>query len=742
LLKYAGLIVAAIVCQVGVAAAAPFTGEVLDGVSFRPIKGATIVVLDGGETVTSNARGRYRVKDAPVGKIKVDVSADGYQPRVETVKVRADGKTHAVVILVRPGVMSEIIAVTSGAPVSTTAPGKQNIAREELTRIPGTQGDALQSIKSMPGVANVDAPGAGPGLIVIRGAAPEDSKITIDGIEVPLVYHFFGLQSVLPSEFIDTIEFLPGGFEADEGRSTGGVINILTRANEAEELRGFAELSFINFAGFLQGPVSRKRKMYFSLGLRRSAIDLLLPQVVPDTVSFTTAPQYYDAQARFDWRPNERHRLSTLAMFSYDLLKLLNDNVSPNEPLLSGRIENRTSFSRLIGTWQYTGPKLQSRFVTAAGTQGILVRLGENNFGDADVWRIEAREDARYKLHSKLQLRFGGEARLARGHMKAHFPLPPAEGTGGVPNLSSQPVIELDDPINNQLYAAYVMADVKPFKDTTITPGLRLDHFQRFAATALMPRLSFRQRINKNWKLRAALGAYTRPLERNEALATHLEPEEATQYVLGADYKIARGVRASFSTFYTDRRKLVVFEPNMQDALSSYANLGYGRAFGAEGLVRVKRNNLFGWVSYTLSRSDRVDGPTRERRLFDFDQTHNFLIVGSYTLGAWQFGGRWQYSTGNPLTPVLGGIYVSDRDVHIPVLGALNSDRIDAAHQLDFRIDRTWTFRTWKLSAYLDVTNVYLNPKTLGFSYNFNYSQREPIEELPILPALGIRGSF
>ncbi len=726
------------------ASAAPFSGRVLDGQTFRPIKGATIKLVGSDTSAISDRRGRYRIADAPVGTIEVEVTAEGYQVRLEQVRVKANGKTTAVFILVPPGVHSEIIEVSSGAPVSTTAPGKQNIAREEITRIPGTQGDALQSIKSLPGVANVDAPGAGPGLIVIRGAAPEDSKITIDGIEVPLVYHFFGLQSVLPSEFIETIEFLPGGFEADEGRSTGGVINILTRANEVEELQGFAELSFINFAGFIQGPLSKKRNMHFALGLRRSAIDLILPHVVPDTVSFTTAPQYYDAQARFDWRPTPRHRLSSLGMFSYDLVKLLNSNVSPNEPLLNGRIENRTTFTRLINTWQYTGPRFQSRLVSAAGTQNLFVQLGSNNFGDADVWRIEAREDARYKLHKRLELRFGGEARLARGTFKANFPLPPAEGTGGVPNLSSQPIIEVEDRINNKLYAAYVMADIKPLNGTTITPGIRLDHYQRFDATAVMPRITVRHRLSDQWKLRAAMGTYTRPLERNEALATFLEPEEASQYVLGAEYKIARGLRASFSTFYTDRRKLVVFDADLgvDDPVRSYVNRGFGRAFGVEGLVRVKRRNLFGWVSYTLSRSDRVDGPMNTRRLFDFDQTHNLIVVGSYTWGNWQLGGRWQYSTGNPLTPVLGGIYQSDLDIHVPVLGELNSDRVDAAHQLDLRLDRTWKFRTWKLSAYLDITNVYLNPRTLGFSYNFNYSERQAIEELPILPALGVRGSF
>ena len=50
--------------------------------------------------------------------------------------------------------------------------------------------------------------------------------------------------------------------------------------------------------------------------------------------------------------------------------------------------------------------------------------------------------------------------------------------------------------------------------------------------------------------------------------------------------------------------------------------------------------------------------------------------------------------------------------------------------------------QTWKLSAYVDVTNVYAHARVLGYSYNYDYSERTPIEDLPIVPAIGVRGSF
>ena len=47
-----------------------------------------------------------------------------------------------------------------------------------------------------------------------------------------------------------------------------------------------------------------------------------------------------------------------------------------------------------------------------------------------------------------------------------------------------------------------------------------------------------------------------------------------------------------------------------------------------------------------------------------------------------------------------------------------------------------------QLSAYLDVQNVYNSQNTEAIQYNFNYTARQYITGLPILPSIGIRGEF
>ena len=87
-------------------------------------------------------------------------------------------------------------------------------------------------------------------------------------------------------------------------------------------------------------------------------------------------------------------------------------------------------------------------------------------------------------------------------------------------------------------------------------------------------------------------------------------------------------------------------------------------------------------------------------------------------------------------------MFDSDRNQYDPMYGAVNSQRDPSPNQLDLRVDHYWQFPTWKLSAYLDVSNVYMNAPIQGWQYNENYTTRTAITGIPILPSLGVRGEF
>src|SRR5205814_2176872 len=123
-----------------------------------------------------------------------------------------------------------------------------------------------------------------------------------------------------------------------------------------------------------------------------------------------------------------------------------------------------------------------------------------------------------------------------------------------------------------------------------------------------------------------------------------------------------------------------------------------GRVYGGQFFVRQDLwMGLFGWITYTISRSERADHPDDPYRIFQYDQTHILTLVASYQFGrGYQAGARFRYVTGNPVTPVATAYFDANQDGYVPVQGKLYSARLADFHQLDVRFDKAWTFNRWK----------------------------------------------
>ncbi|HET9959078.1 MAG TPA: hypothetical protein VFQ61_31525, partial [Polyangiaceae bacterium] len=168
-----------------------------------------------------------------------------------------------------------------------------------------------------------------------------------------------------------------------------------------------------------------------------------------------------------------------------------------------------------------------------------------------------------------------------------------------------------------------------------------------------------------------------------------------------------------------------------------------------ETLLKYKPGKrFFGWVTYTLSRSVRQSRAGEPERLFEYDQTHNLTVLGSYRLGrGWEFGARFRLVSGPLATPLapppsLPAVYAADAGAYTPLEGKQFSRRLPLFHQLDVRLDKRWQFRDWRFSTYLDVRNAYSNSAIEGLAYNFDYSQETYQTGIPIIPSLGVRGEF
>jgi hypothetical protein len=155
---------------------------------------------------------------------------------------------------------------------------------------------------------------------------------------------------------------------------------------------------------------------------------------------------------------------------------------------------------------------------------------------------------------------------------------------------------------------------------------------------------------------------------------------------------------------------------------------------------------FFGWIAYTLSRSEeRRAQSTQQYRLSTFDQTHILTAVASVKLPfGFEIGARFRYVTGRPKSPLIheADLFQADSYSYAGTFGAAGSARIKDLNQLDIRIDKNFVLKDFTLDVFLDVQNVY-NAQNVEASF-FDYRLRTEFEVpgIPILPILGVRASL
>jgi hypothetical protein len=160
----------------------------------------------------------------------------------------------------------------------------------------------------------------------------------------------------------------------------------------------------------------------------------------------------------------------------------------------------------------------------------------------------------------------------------------------------------------------------------------------------------------------------------------------------------------------------VVVDNPGQDFIDRLTKPQFGRSYGFEVLLRRQaKSGVFGWVSYTLSRTERL----RDNHWapYDFDRTHLINVVAGLPLRRnWDIGLRLQYQSGKPET----------------ISSGYNDARGTGYVRFDLRVDKRAVWQKWLLDFYVDVTNIALLPEEVQVGTVIRY----------VLPTVGVRGRF
>lgn len=629
---------------------------------------------------------------------------------------------------------------SAGAPVQEVTvhgerpqPGREEMTEQEVKQLPGAFGDAFRSIEALPGVTPLVS---GLPYFLVRGAPPGNTGFFIDGIPVPALFHLGVGTAVVHPSLIDRVDFYPGGYPAQFGRFTGGILSG-ELAPVPDRAHAEANIRLFDAGGLVSTPFADGRGDVLVSG--RYGYPGPLVSLFDPNVSLS----YWDYQTRVSWRTSDHDQISAFAFGSYDSLYSRDNASEPMQELLG------IQFHRVDLRWdRQTSPTGSLRvaltlgYDRSAAGNGSVYSPGEDAIESESV---RLRAEWSEQLSPQIEARAGSDviAQPYRVALTTEAPTVPGLGFQSTTTAFTQ----VD--VNGGVYGDLAWT---PAPRVEIRPGLRVDVFTSRsstgasplgvdtgydrAAAALDPRLSARWGMTSWLSWIAAMGvvhqASNIPLPSPGLQFSQLSRglQAAYQYTAGAEVKLPLKFTATIDGFLQDYTGLADLYESCPPGEST-CNFN-GRSVGMELLVRRKlTERLTGWLSYTLSRTER-DAYSEShwiRVLSQYDRPHVVNVVLAADLGKrWRAGARLLAYSGLPYSTTTG------------IVGTPNA-REPPFFRVDLRLEKKWRALGGTMTLVIEWLNALLSKESFGTNcYGaLGGQQCQPQQIGPVtIPSIGI----
>jgi len=677
-----------------------------------------------GMAITT-AGGRFGPLELPPGCYVVVVGQAGYQREryVEDLGPRAD---RDVIYRLRPtGVPQTIVTAR------TDRDNPERILTRDDLRTAGAGRDPMAAVGGLPGV--IHAPVAGPqrsptAAPVLRGSAPEDSVLYLDGLPTPMLFHAMSSLAIVDDGLVDRVSLHPAAANPRYGDLIGGLVGIDLRSPRADRVGGYLDLGLGVSAFSVEGPITPRSRFY--VGIRRSYYDLIMTatQQGDSPLDFRTAPYFQDQQVLLETDPARWLRLSLGYLGALDGLRLSNPvEIEPG-------FETTTDLHRLQLILEMTAPSgLTNRLQPAISLWGYRFhRLQEFDTEDRHT-TFHLSDELHLPVAPWIALDAGGLLEVDKLVQRRDLPWPEPEETG--PETAIGQGYQGTERRSRTWLGGWIEAPLRPVKRLTLTPGFRIDHFAYLGKAVPQPRATIGVEPIPQLRFSLAGGRYAQAPsadELSEILGNPgLGPELGWHLNAGLWAAPVTGLRLDIQGYVKWLDELAatrldgapfsmpddwqhLWTDAGDDPTHGLANTGRGRIYGGEAFVRfdlVRRLRLSGWVGYGLSWSQRRDGDGEDWIWFEHDRRHQLsAVLQLHFPGEFCLGTRFQLQSGAPETPIESWVHWVDDGNAYPVFGAFQSARTAPYHQLDLRLDKMLRARKHTVDLYVEVLNVYATP--------------------------------
>jgi len=738
-----------------------------------PITEATVVLNKSQEYTETDEQGNAIFEDVNLPDM-LKVLSQGYSSHLSLLKKESGN----VEVYLEPiNIDGELIVVT--AERKSEKSSKTSLAAEEIIKVPGTGGDPLNVLSSLPGIVTVPngfdgPPSAG---FYVRGSGQNENSAWVNRTPIGYLYHFGGLYSTINPALLSDFNIFLGGFQVEYDDVLGGVLDVKLRAPQKNRLHQKYSIGTYESSLFLEGPIGKANGNHgFIFAARRSYIDLILsPETAISLIQnqnddkpeeekneIIKLPVFHDIQAIWEYdSPIGIFRTSYFeASDSFEAI--FNENIEL-DPQTAGDLGLTAGYRSLNFNWETSwGNSIFHSLPIVFSEDYTRLFFGTDNDGSPFFLRLKSKglfiqpEVSILGSHGHVWT-LGAQYISKQMPIESKITREPSEYDIGDNDFTTQRKFQTDSTFNlNTLapYLKYTHAWSNKFKTTL---GIRHTHTHASGDAkfdALLPRFNYDYEFYKDSWLTGAWGKYVQ-LPRASELSVdsgnpHLDYAKAEHRVLGLKLKRKNIWTYQIELFHKPMSNLVLpIDDN--EPPGNYSNEGKGEAYGVDLLIkRDIKNGMTGWLSYSYIKATRT-GKDNINRPFSGDQPHTFTLVWSQRLfrswNKWTMGIRYQWHSGLPYDPIIDKKDVISEDDSsirpIPIYPDIkNSERLPDFSQLDFRIQRKFLFNSWKMSVYLDIQNV-LNEKNIsGYDYADDIDNPKPVSNNMFLPAFGIEAEF
>ncbi len=698
------------------------SGYVKDGNTGEDLIGATVLVKELGTGNITNVYGFYSIP-IPEGTYTIQVRYVGFQLSQQQVTINAN-QTFNFDLTPDTEVLEEVV-VTSEAlnkNVTVNQMSTVNLSSKTVKKIPAVLGepDIIRSIQLLPGITSV---GDGSSGFNVRGGSADQNLILLDEGVIFNSAHLLGLYSAINPDAVKDVKIYKGGIPSRYGGRLSSVLDVRQKEGNLKEYTGEGGISLISARALYEGPIVKDKGSFMIAG-RRSYGDAILRALGGSNTAY-----FYDLNLKSNYQINDKNRVFLSGYFGRDRLDLggIFSNGWGNATgtlrwnwVISNRLF--ANFSAIYSNYDYSIDNLATGAESRISSNVITYNLksdfayylrDENNleFGLDQKWytfnpaEIEplmganispTKLDEKYAVEQGAYASYHGEVGNFLFDVGTRFSRFVRTGSQEIPLYENDAPVVYNGFLNR--YEEGTVIGSKSYGN-----GSRIIDFNNWE-----PRVGLTYVLNDEQSIKASYNRMYQylhlisnstsptPVDVWAPSGRYIDPQFSDQFAIGyfRNFK-DNAYEASVEVYYKDIQNMVDYVDGADiianNQIETQILSGHGRSFGAEFYLKKNTGKLTGWISYTLSRSERqVNGfgqgdpgiNNGDWYATNFNKLHDLSITGIYELNdRWSFSGNFILASGLPSTFPEGRYEYAG--IVIPHFEERNQDQLPTYHRLD-----------------------------------------------------------